>query len=169
MLGRPPDVVAHEQIEETIAVEVEPQRRRAESRPAAEAARLGDVHKRSLAGVAEQPVLPDTAHEQIGEAVVVPVADGDAHPVELDVEAGGPRHVGKRAVAVVAIEAQGRALPFVPWPVHAIHEQDILPAVRVVIEKRATGAHGFGQKLAAEGAAVVAKLQARGGRHIRQT
>ena len=111
VLGRPLDVVADEQIEQAVAIEVEPQRRRAErrSRPPRPLA-LRDVDERALAGIAEQPVLADAGDEEIGKAVVVAVADGDAHPVHLDVEAGGARHVGERAVAVVAVEAQRRPL-----------------------------------------------------------
>ena len=60
-------------------------------RASGEAARPGDVDERALAGVAEQPVLPDARDEDVGIAVVVEVADGDAHPVELDVEAGAAR------------------------------------------------------------------------------
>ena len=49
-------------------------------------------------------------------------------------------------------------------PVHAVDEQDVLPAVGVVVEERAAGAQRFRQQLAAVRAAVVAELQAgRGG------
>ena len=160
VLGRPLDVVADEEIEQAVAIEVDPHRRRAERRAAVEAARARDVHERALAGVAEQAVLADAGDEEVGEAVVVEVADRDAHAVQLDVEAGGARDVGERAVAVVAIEAQRRALPLVPGPVHAVDEQDVLPAVGVVVEERAAGAERLGQQLAAVGAAVVAELQA---------
>ena len=56
--------------------------------------------------------------------------------------------------------AQRRALPLVAGPVHAVDEQDVLPAVGVVVEKRAAGPECFGQQLAAIGAAVVAEPQA---------
>ena len=126
----------------------------------AEAARLRDVDERALAGVAEQPVLADAGDEEVGKAVVVVVADGDAHAVHLDVEARRARHVGERAVAVVAIEPQRRSLRRVARPVHAVDQQDVLPAVGVVVEKRAAGAQRLGQELAAVGAAVVAELEA---------
>ena len=45
-------------------------------------------------------------------------------------------------------------------PVHAVHEQNVLPAIGVVIEKGATRAHGFRQHLAAKGAAIVMKPDA---------
>ena len=123
-----------------------------------------DVDERALAGVPEQPVLSDAGDEEIREAVVVEVADGDAHAVELDVEAGAARHVGERAVAVVAVQAQRRPLALVAGPVHAVDEQDVLPAVGVVVEERAAGAERFGQQLAAVRAVVVPELHAgRGG------
>ena len=107
---------------------------------------------------------PTQVTRDVGKAVVVEVADGDAHAVELDVEAGGARDVGERAVAVVAVEAQRRSLPLVPGPVHAVDEQDVLPAVAVVVEERAARAERLGQELAAVRAAVVAEGEAgRGG------
>ena len=45
-------------------------------------------------------------------------------------------------------------------PVHAVDEQDVLPAVGVVVEERAAGAHRLGQELAAVGAVAVPELQA---------
>ena len=125
--------------------------------------RPGDVDERALAGVAEQAVLPDAGDEQVGEAVVVEVADGDAHAVHLDVEPGAAGHVGEGAVAVVAVQPQRRSLALVAGPVHAVDEQDVLPAVGVVVEERAAGAERLGQELAAVGAAVVPELEAGGG------
>ena len=107
---------------------------------------------------------PTQVIENVGKAVVVVVADRHAHAVHLDVEAGAARDVGERAVAVVAVQAQRRSLALVARPVHAVDQQDVLPAVGVVVEKRAAGAERFRQQLAAVGAAVVPELQAgRGG------
>ena len=121
--------------------------------------RAGRVDERALAGVAEQAVLPDARDEQIGEAVVVVVADGDAHPIQLDVESRRPRDVGERTVPVVAKQAQRRSLALVTGPVHAVDQQDVLPAVGVVVEKRAARAERLRQQLAAVRAAVVRELQ----------
>ena len=137
VLGRPLHVVADEQIEQAVAIEVQPHRRRAEGHASVQTAGFRRVHERALAGVAEQPVLADAGDKHVGEAVVVEVADGDAHAVQLDVEACGARDVGERAVPVVAIEAQRRSLLLVAGPVHAVDEQDVLPAVGVVVEERA--------------------------------
>ena len=45
-------------------------------------------------------------------------------------------------------------------PVHAVDQQNVEPAVAIVIEEGAAGAHGFGQILRAERAAVVAEVDA---------
>src|ERR1700682_1698626 len=57
-------------------------------------------------------------------------------------------------------------LAFVAGPVHAVDEQNILPAVVVVIEKSAAGAKSFREEFASECAAVVLKLKASRGGHI---
>ena len=101
---------------------------------------------------------PTHGDEEVREPVVVEVADRDAHPVQLDVEARRARDVGERAVPVVAVQPQRRPLPLVTGPVHAVDEQDVLPAVGVVVEERAAGPERLGQQLAAVGAAVVAEL-----------
>ena len=49
--------------------------------------------KRPLPGVVEQPVLPDGGDQDVREAVVVVVGDGDAHAVHLDRQPGGGGHV----------------------------------------------------------------------------
>ena len=51
-------------------------------------------------------------------------------------------------------------------PVHAVDEQDVLPAVGVVVEERAAGAQRLGQQLAAVRAAVVAELESGRGRDV---
>src|SRR5205814_673110 len=53
-----------------------------------------------------------------------------------------------------------RALTLVPRPVHAVDEQNVGPAVRVVVEKSTARSHRLGQQLAAEGPAVVTELKA---------
>ena len=53
-------------------------------------------------------------------------------------------------------------------PVDAVDQQDVQPAVAVVIEEGAARPQGFGQVLGAEGAAVVAELDAGGGGDVGQ-
>ena len=56
-----------------------------------------------------------------------------------------------------------------PRPVGAVHQQNVQPAVAVVIEKGATRPQGFGQVLRAESPAVVAEVDARRAGNIVQT
>ena len=49
-----------------------------------------------------------------------------------------------------------------PGPIAAIDQKNVLPAIAIVIEKGATSAEGFGQKLATIGAAVVTEVDAGG-------
>src|SRR5439155_6589595 len=90
-LGRPPHVVADEQIDETVAVVVDPHRGRAESRAPAETGAVRHVDEASLADVVKQATLPDGGDEDVLASVVVVVSRGHTHPVHRYVEprAGG--------------------------------------------------------------------------------
>ena len=48
--------------------------------------------------------LADAGDENVGKAVVVVIAEGYAHAVHFDIEAGGAGDVGERTVAIVAIQ-----------------------------------------------------------------
>ena len=58
--------------------------------------------------VAEQPVPADRGDEEVRPAVVVVIADRDAHAEELDIEPERRGHVLERAIAAVAVECLGR-------------------------------------------------------------
>ena len=68
VLGRPANVIADEQVEEAVAIEVDPHRGGAERLASTEAARPRDVDERALAGVPEQPALADAGDEHIRES-----------------------------------------------------------------------------------------------------
>ena len=106
VLRRPLHVIADEQVEQAIAIVVEPQRGGAEALALAESAGIGHVHECSLAGVMEQAVLTDAGDEDVREAIVVVIADRDAHAIQFDIEAGAGGHVRESAVVVVAIKAR---------------------------------------------------------------
>src|SRR5579883_826023 len=93
--------------------------------------------------VVKETILSDTSDQYVRKAVIVIVAYGYAHSVHLDVKSGRPGHIRKRTVAIVAIELQRASLALMAWPVHSIDQQDILPAVSVIVEKSAAGAHGL--------------------------
>src|SRR5207248_1820227 len=115
-----------------------------------------------LAGtrISKQSIAAESRHVEIGAAVVVVVGGGSAKRVQLDAESRRRRHVGERAVAVVAIERETRFWACVPRPVRRVEEQDVLPAVAVGIEEQAAGPEGFGQVFAAERAVVVDESEA---------
>jgi len=54
----------------------------------------------------------------------------------------------------------------VPWPVGTVDQQNVLPAVAIVVEEGASGAKGFREEFAAEGSTVVLKLNSRPAGHI---
>src|SRR6185369_5709723 len=110
------------------------------------------------ARVLKQPALSHAGDEQVRESVIVVVADRNSHAVHLDIEAGAASDVREGSVAVVVVEAQRAAATFVAGPVHSVHQQNVLPAVVIVIEKGAPGAQRLGQIFFAERAAVVPKV-----------
>src|SRR3984885_681846 len=176
---RPLHVVADKQIEQAIAIVVEPQSRGAESLTLAESTGNGRVQKRSFASVPKQTVLAYTGDEDVGKAVVVVITDSYAHAVEFNVETGARGHVSERAVAVVVIEPESRALRFVvgrivicgfvAGPVHAVDQQNVLPAVTVVVKERAARAQGLGEKFTAVSSAVVLEVNTGRFCHIDKT
>ncbi len=160
MVGGPANVIADKEIEEAVAVVIEPEGGGAEALLVEEAGFLRDVGEDAFASVVEEAALADAGDENVWEAVVVVVGDGDAHAVEFNVEAGGFGDVGECAVAIVAIELERGTLSLVAGPVHGIDEEDVWPAVGVVIKEGAAGAKSFGEKLAAVGTAVVVEINA---------
>ena len=99
----------------------------------------------AFAGIVEQTILPHAGDENVREAVVVVIANGHAHAIHFDIQPGMRSYISESAVAVVAIEPQRGAPLLVAGPIHAIDQQNVLPAVAVVIEKGAAGAQSFRQ------------------------
>ena len=93
-------------------------------------------------------------------AVVVVIGGGAAQPVHLDREPCFFGHVGEAAVLVVVIEGRERLRAFVVGPVRRVDEQDVLPAVIVIVEKSAARADGFRQVMFTIRAAVVLETNA---------
>src|SRR5271163_167616 len=106
VLGGPLHVIADEEVEQAVAIVIEPECRGAESETAVESAGMGDIGERSLAGIAKEAILSDAGDENIRKAVVIVIADGGTHAVHFNIEAGATGDVGKSAVAIIAIEAE---------------------------------------------------------------
>ena len=116
----------------------------------------------AIAIVVEEMALADSGNENVVEAVVVVVADGHTESEERNAEAGFARHVGKGAVMIVVVELQAWSAPFLQWPgpVLAVDQQDVGPAVVVVIDESAARAHGFRQPFLSKGSVVVGEVDA---------
>ena len=152
---RPADVVRHQKVEVTVAIVVEPQGRSAQALIAFEPCLLRDFGKSAIAVVVKQAALPVAGNVQVGKAIVVVIAHRHPDAVHLEIESGGVRHVRERPVAVVAVKLHRRALPFVPRPVHSVYQQDVQPAVIVIIEEGAARAQRFRQVFLSECAAIM--------------
>ena len=100
------DVSGNENIEQSVTVKIEPECRRAERLPFAQATGVCDVDECALAAILEQAILPDARDQNVGEAVIVVVADCDAHAVHFNVQSRRARDVGESAVSVVVIELE---------------------------------------------------------------
>ena len=59
-----------------------------------------------------------------------------------DVEAAAGRHIGKCAVVIVPIE-RGQGAPAARRPILTVDQQDVGPAIAVVIEKQPSRSHGL--------------------------
>ena len=155
-LGRPGDVVADEEVEIAVVVDVEERRAGQPAVGPLGVGRVGDVVEVPLAVVAEEIAAADRRHVEIGVAVVVVVADGHALAVERLVEPGLLGDVLEVSLAVVAVEGLGgRRLDLVAGPVRRVDEEQVLVAVAVVVEEGDARAHGLGQELLAKRAVVV--------------
>ena len=69
---------------------------------------------------------------------------------------------------VVAVKAKSGAAFFVSGPVGSVDQQNVLPAVAIVVKEGAAGAERLRQELATERSAVVLKVEAGGFGHIRK-
>ena len=89
--------------------------------------------------------MVEAGDEEIGMAVVVVVADGDAHVVSGAGEAGGVGYVGEDAVAVVAEEAVAilGSVFLQRGDIRAVGEEDVGASVAVVVEDGNASGHGF--------------------------
>ena len=155
-------VVGNEQIRQAVVVVIHPYCR---DRPhllalphtAANAGFGGNVGESSVAIIVIKDVLPVARNEEIGVAVIVVVADRDAHAVVARASAGkarGFRHVRETAVFVLAIEAIPVAwvgtIKFL-WKPHraghapAIYQKNVEQAIVIVVEQGHAARHRFNE------------------------
>src|SRR5580658_3643174 len=160
-LLRPLHIVGDDEIEFAVAIVIDPGRAGRELARPPQSRGLGHVGESSVAVVVEEMALSDRSNKNVVEAVVVVVTDGDAKTKERNVEARFARHIGESAVVVVVIELQrSRAVLDMAPPILPVDEEDVRPAVVVVVNKRAARAHGFRQPLLPEGSIVMGEMNA---------
>src|SRR5258707_2482836 len=82
--------------------------------------------------------------------MVVLVGDGNGNAVHLHVEPSFVRYVGERSVMIVVIELGRGVFLRVTGPVHAVYQENIWPAVVVVIDESDAGAERLGQEFLPE-------------------
>ena len=163
------DVAGHVEIEAAVVVVIGEGRAR---RPAAGGHPRGlrRVGEGPVALVAQEHVPAEERQIDVGPAVVVVVADRDALPPPATGDAGGDGDVGERPVAVVAVERAPRSLAGgEAGQRRSVGEEQVGPAVAVVIEKGDARARGFEDV----GARVLAAVggperEARGGGTVRE-
>ena len=110
---------------------------------------LGHVAERSVVIVLVKDAAPVSGHQHVRPAVVVVVPYGDAHAEIGPGHSGLFRDVGKCSIAVVLVQGIAHRLGWLPKVAGAtIHQEDIHPAVVVIIQKGAARAQRFGQKAA---------------------
>src|SRR5262249_59214287 len=108
----------------------------------------GEVEGR---GVAEQRLLPDCGKENVYEPVVVETPGRHSLSVYRLCQPGGRSDIAESSVLIVVIERHHRIdLLRRVGKAGRIDQQYVLPAVIVVIEKRAAGTVRFGQILFTE-------------------
>src|SRR5260370_29257910 len=119
---------------------------------AAHAGFLCHVEEAAMAFVVEKMIATDSGDENVGQAVIVIIADGDAHPVKTYLETGTGGNVWKMPVAVIVVKRHGGrlfAFRHMARPIGGIDEQQILAARVVVVEKSPATAHRLVQQLIA--------------------
>jgi len=120
----------------------------------------GYVGKLAVAQVAEKMVRSDRSDVDVHSAVVVIVAHGTALAVDFQRESGLFGYIRERSVLVVVIKRGIGFSGLMAWPIHGVDQQNVLPAVIVVVEETGPAAHGLRQILFSEGAGVVLEVDA---------
>ena len=88
-------------------------------------------------------------------SIVIVVGYCTSEAVHFHCKSSLPRHVGKCAVLIIMIERREGVAGLVSRPIHGIDQQNILPAVVVIVENTNAAAHGFRKIFLSESATVV--------------
>ena len=148
---RPSDIIADQQIEVTIAVGIKPTTTCPPVGVIARHPRCGrDIGKFAVTEIAEQPVGANGADEHVAAAVTVKIAHRNTGPIERDVETGSRGHIAEHPRAVVVVEPHRRwwldRSPLIPRPPISLDQQQVLIAIRVVVEEGTPSPHRLREK-----------------------
>ena len=165
LLRGPVHVAAHEEVEQPVAVEVEPGGRRAPAR-VGDAGLRGDLLEAPSAEIVEEEVALEGGDVDVVFAVVVEIGHRGAHSVEDPLETGLARDVAKAGEAVgagalVPVEGEGRRLVLrarIARPEGARNEEEVGPAVAVVVEDGDAAPHRLRHPLLAASAVDVREV-----------
>ena len=139
----PCHILADEQVEATIAIDVD---KSCGSTPIAldQARLLTDIGKGAVALIAPQARVPIAGDNDILIAIIVIIRRCHPHAIQRLIETALLRHITKCAIALIAIQAHGRLwLLSLSRPTAAVYEQNVEPSIAVVIEEPSPGTHSF--------------------------
>ena len=137
------DEAADEQIEPAIIVVVEPDGAGSPSR-CGDACFCCDIGKRTIPVVVIKDAVWILRKVDVRKAIAIVVADGNSHAIGIARYTGFLRDIGERAIAIIVVQRITQRLRrLIEIARSAVHQIDIHPAVVVVVEKGAAGAHGF--------------------------
>src|SRR5262245_5107248 len=105
--------------------------------------------------------LPKSGDEKIFVPIVVVVPDSNSETEHRNREPGFLRHIRKCSIVIIAIELWRSCETGMSGPVLTVDDQNVLPAVVVVVNQSAPGPHGLGKIFFSECAVVVDETDAR--------
>src|SRR6478672_7194884 len=117
-----------------------------------------NIGKLAIAEIVEEMIAANGGDIDIVIAIIVVVPHRAAQAVHLNGQAGSLRHISKSSILIIMVEGRSGPAGFVSRPIHGINQQDVLPAVIVIINKADAGAHGFRKIFLAESAVVVFEM-----------
>ena len=170
----PLHVTKNHEIEQAIVIEVHPSRAGGPA-AAAHARFFRDIGKRSVAVVVVQPVAAVFGDKQVFETVVVVIAYRHAVSIAHPLHPRSLGHVFERAVGFLVVQAmpvlgvglaRDRAQRSGIADGRAIHQENVQPAVIVVVEQGDAGAHDLQHVFLGGLRGVMMELHAAGDGHV---
>ena len=168
-LTGPLHVVCHEQVKITIVVIIQ---EAATGTPflllTSDSHFCSDIDKFSPV-VPKQVIGPYRREENVNVSVIVIVPDGNSLAIKGHIQSHFFGDIREPTVAIVPeqrLRWLGASRSVVPWPATRIHEQQILIPVVIVVEKRTSPPHRFGEQFFARGTTVMLKPDSRRSRDV---